>query len=115
MIFRNVAKTGDDPLSDLQGVLTSLAFSYPARILRVNHDTDGSHPTHTIYLRPQGREYVAVGSGWQKTVTRGANAGAAMLSCTINDPSFGQINFALFDDGDGNWSVRWSRPRGDKE
>jgi uncharacterized protein (DUF736 family) len=116
MTLRNVGKSESDNAEDVQGMLASLAFSYPVRVLRVSDELDSSYPTHEIFLRPQGREFVRVGSAWEKTIARGPNAGDTMISCRIEDPSFDKpLDFALFKDRTGGWDVRWSRPRQDGE
>ncbi|WP_425408223.1 DUF736 family protein [Hyphococcus sp.] len=116
MTLKNVGKSENDSAEDIQGTLTSLAFAYPIRVARDNDELDSSYPTHKIYLRPQGREYVCVGSGWEKTIKHGPNAGKTMISCRIEDPSFEKpLDFALFEDEPGEWTVRWSRARQDNE
>lgn len=116
MTLKNVGKSENDCAEHLQGTLTSLEFMYPISIRRISDELDGEYPTHDIFLRPQGREYMKAGRGWEKTIRRGPNAGKTMISCTIDDPSFEKpLYFALFEDNPGEWTVRWSRLRQDVE
>lgn len=117
MTLKNVGKSENDSAEHLQGTLTSLEFMYPISIRRVSDELDNGTPTHDIWLRPPNREFMLAGRAWQKTIQRGPNTGQTLISCTLDEPSFGDKYryFTLFEDSPGEWTIRWSRPRQDAE
>jgi uncharacterized protein (DUF736 family) len=98
--------------SDFEGHLRTLSLDLLIRTAP-NHDKRSEHaPDLLMQALGASGQWVGVGSGWWKPVTRKDGSTGRYLSITIQDPSMPEsLHCAAFqEDGTDNWLITW-RPR----
>ena len=97
-------------LDDIRGHIRTLKFQAEIRIRKVEFPpASPDAPTHKVTAKGPTGEFLDVGRGWEKSITRGPNEGDTFLSVTIDDPSFEHsLNFAVFKDDD-HAAATWRR------
>jgi len=85
-----------------EGSITTLSVQCPeVRFVANEEDRSDKAPDYRIYAGN-----AEIGAAWQKV----AQNERPYLSCKLDDPSFtAPIYPTLFDEGDGSFTMRWSR------
>jgi len=100
----------NDELAELSGHIKTMEFEASIKIRRDDPSNNPDAPTHSVSARSPKGNYVPVGSAWTKKIVNGPNAGGEFLSVTLDDPSFEHpLNFAVFQEGNGQWNAVWRR------